>query len=91
MPHVVVQVFAVLLLILLAILANERFREIGEAVESLARELRAATHHFRLYSAETARGREAEFIRDRLPKRLPKSVLIAVLVLCIAATWWLTR
>ena len=91
MPHVVVQVFAVLLLILLAILANERLREIDEVVESLARDLRDATHHFRLYSAETTRGTEAEFIWDRLPKRLPKSVLIAFVVLCAAATWWLAR
>jgi len=91
MPHVVVQLFAVLLLILLVILANERRREIGEAVEVLARELRDATRYFRLYSAETTRGREAEFIRDRLPKRLSTSVLIAFFMLCAAATWWFTR
>jgi Sec-independent protein translocase protein TatA len=91
MAHVLAQLFAVLLLIALVTLANERRREIGEAVEALARELRDATRHFRLYSAETTRGREAEFIRDRLPKHLSTSVLIAFFVLCSVAIWWLTR
>jgi hypothetical protein len=44
-----------------------------------------------VYSAETARGKEAEFIRDRLPKRFPTAIFIALLVLFAAGAWWLTH
>lgn len=53
----------------------------------LARELKRHP----VYSAETIQSREAEFIRDRLPKRVPTVlVLFAVLVLG-AVAWWLNR
>jgi hypothetical protein len=92
MSHVVIQLFVtLLLLLLLAILAKQHRREIGDAVDTLTRELRDATRHFRMFSAETTRGREAEFIRDRLSQHWPTMLLVAILVLWAAAEWWLTR
>jgi hypothetical protein len=44
-----------------------------------------------LYSAETTNGKEAEFIRDRLPKRFPTGVVLVVVALFGAILWWLTR
>jgi hypothetical protein len=44
-----------------------------------------------VYSAETVTGREAEFIRYRLPKRVPSLIAAAVLVVLGALAWWLTR
>jgi flagellar biogenesis protein FliO len=50
---------------------------------------------FRLpvYSAETVRGKEAEFIRDRLPIKFAPTLLImvALLALVLALFWWVTR
>jgi hypothetical protein len=44
-----------------------------------------------LYSAETTRGREAEFIRDRLPRKFPVAPLVvAAAIFCVVA-WWLAR
>jgi hypothetical protein len=44
-----------------------------------------------VFSAETTRGQEAEFIRDRLPKRLPGlALMLTVLLLAGAVVWrWL--
>lgn len=44
-----------------------------------------------VYSAETTDGKEAEFIRERLPKRFPALVLLVLVLLFGAAVWWLTR
>jgi hypothetical protein len=44
-----------------------------------------------VYSAETTDGKEAEFIRDRLPKRFPTAVILVVIVVFGATVWWLTR
>jgi hypothetical protein len=44
-----------------------------------------------VFSAETTKGKEAEFIRDRLPSPWPARVAILVVVLGGAAIWWLTR
>ena len=93
MPHVV-QLLATLLLILLVVGATERLRKSGaaiDAVEGLERELKDAMRRFKVYSTETTRGDEAEFIRDRLRKRLPVTILIALFVLSVAAAWWLVR
>ena len=34
---------------------------------------------------------EAELIRDSLPKRFPTALVAALLILFVAAAWWLTR
>jgi hypothetical protein len=44
-----------------------------------------------VYSAETTNGREAEFIRDRLPKRFPTVAVLVVIMIFGATAWWLTR
>ena len=44
-----------------------------------------------VYSAETTDGNEAEFIRDRLPKRFPIVIILVVMVLFGATVWWLMR
>jgi hypothetical protein len=44
-----------------------------------------------VFSAETVAGKEAEFIRDRLPGRLTAAVIVlaAVGVVGTLAAWWL--
>ena len=44
-----------------------------------------------VHSAETTRGKEAEFIRDRLPKRFPIVIVLGVIVIFGAVAWLLTR
>jgi hypothetical protein len=44
-----------------------------------------------VYSAETIRRKEAEFIRDRLPKKLPGRVFLFFFVVLALIAWWLTR
>jgi hypothetical protein len=53
---------------------------------------RAARFRLPVYSAETVHGKEAEFIRDRLPVRWERTLLIMLLafVLVLAVMWWLT-
>jgi hypothetical protein len=49
------------------------------------------TARFRLpvYSAETVQGKEAEFIRDRLPAKLPPLLVVAGVALgVLLAIWW---
>jgi len=44
-----------------------------------------------VYSAETTQGREAEFIRDRLPKRVPTVFVLAAILMSGLLVWWLSR
>jgi hypothetical protein len=44
-----------------------------------------------VYSAETIRGKEAEFIRDRLPRKVPRARFVILLLLIGVLVWWLTR
>jgi hypothetical protein len=54
---------------------------------------RAARLRLPVYSAETVHGKEAEFIRDRLPVRWSRTLLIMLLafLLVLAAMWLLMR
>jgi hypothetical protein len=54
---------------------------------------RAARFRLPVYSAETVHGKEAEFIRDRLPVKWGRTLLIMLLsfVLVLAVMWLLTR
>lgn len=48
--------------------------------------------HTPLFSAETTNGREAEFIRDRLPKRpswLLYGLAATLMVVVVVVRWWL--
>jgi Sec-independent protein translocase protein TatA len=88
MRHIVAQQLPILLLVVLLILMSRRLTPLRGAVVTLTRELQ---RRMPVYSAETTRGKEAEFIRDRLPKRFPAALVVALLVLYAAAAWWLAR
>ena len=53
----------------------------------------AARFRLPVYSAETVAGREAEFIRDRLPIKAAVTlvILLALLALLLAAFWFVSR
>jgi hypothetical protein len=91
-PHLGTQLLAIILLIVLVVLAGRHLRSLRDPADALARELRDEIHRrMPVFSAETTRGTEAEFIRDRLPRRFPFALAIAALVLFLAADWWLNR
>ena len=50
---------------------------------------RVARFRLPVYSAETVRGKEAEFIRDRLPAKPPTLLVVVVITLgVLLAIWW---
>jgi hypothetical protein len=49
---------------------------------------RAARLRLPVYSAETVRGREAEFIRDRLPTKFPTLLVVGVVTLSVLLAIW---
>jgi len=53
--------------------------------DALRRELRGV---FPVYSAQSVRGREAELIRDRLPRRLRFGMTLLLLVIAAGALAW---
>ena len=65
-------------------------RELRTQLRHLEHELRA---RLPLFSAETVRGKEAEFIRERLPHKAPRLLLVMLgaFVVTVAVAWWLTR
>jgi len=86
------QLVAVLVVVALIVGSGRYLRGLRGDADLLARELSdAVQRRMPVYSAETTRGKEAEFIRDRLPNRFPTAIVVAVLVLFAAAAWWLTR
>ena len=91
MSHTSAQLLAILLLIVLVIIAGRRLRRPDGVHDALARWQEELQQRLPVYSAETILRREAEFIRDRLPKRFPTALVVALLVLYAAAAWWLTR
>ena len=81
-----------LLIVLVIVALIFGSRHLRGGADRLSRELSdAVQRRMPVYSAETTRGKEAEFIRDKLPKRFPTVLVIALAVLCAAAAWWLTR
>jgi hypothetical protein len=90
MKHIVIQQIAMLLTILVLVVAVRRWVrfEIQDQLPQLLREL---TRHMPVYSAETTQGREAEFIRDRLPKRVPRMFALAAILMSGLLVWWLSR
>ena len=53
---------------------------------------RASLFQMRVYSAETLDGKEAEFIRDRLPTKLPLLRIIGIVGLgVLLAIWYAMR
>jgi hypothetical protein len=55
------------------------------------RNLLAELRLFPVYSAETIRAKEAEFIRDRLPKRLPLGLAALAVLAFGGVAWWLAH
>jgi hypothetical protein len=49
---------------------------------------RAAPFRLPLYSAETVQGKEAEFIRDRLPTKFPTVLVVGVVALGVLFAIW---
>jgi hypothetical protein len=45
----------------------------------------------KVYSAETIHGKEAEFIRERLPRKAPRARYVVLLLVVGVLVWWLTR
>ena len=49
---------------------------------------RAARFRLPVYSAETVQGKEAEFIRDRLPTKFPTLLVVIVVTLGVLLAIW---
>lgn len=90
--HFGLQQLAIVLLVVLLIFWSRHLRNLRGPLDGLLHELReSGLRRMPVYSAETTRGKEAEFIRDRLPKRFPSTLVVFLLVLYAAAAWWLSR
>jgi hypothetical protein len=72
------------------LLGRHRLRGLGARSDEIDR-LRAELGRVPVYSAETTQGREAEFIRDRLPKRFPYWLVLVAVLAVGAALWWLSH
>ena len=78
-----------LIVVLLIVGARELSRlRTSPGASQLLQELQ---RHMPVYSAETVRGKEAEFIRDGLPKRFPTMLLVLALLVFGVVAWWLSR
>jgi hypothetical protein len=46
-----------------------------------------------VFSAETVRGKQAEFIRERLPRRVPRMLplMLGAFGVMLRVAWWLAR
>jgi hypothetical protein len=80
---------ALLLVIVAMIFGTTRLKKTGEHFRRS--QLRKELGRMPVYSAETTNGKEAEFIRDRLPKRFPIVIFAVAVVVFGAVAWWLTR
>ena len=80
---------AALLVAAVAWLVHDQ-RKPDSLLRQLEHELRA---RLPVFSAETVRGKEAEFIRERLPHKVPRLLLTLLggLVVVVTVAWWLTR
>ena len=79
----------ILLTIVALIVGSRRLRRFGMS-DDLDR-LGAELHRKPVYSAETTQGKEAEFIRDQLPKRFPWLLFLAGVLAFGALAWWLSH
>ena len=80
----------VVLVVVLLLLGRKRLEQLDAS--GLATRLKQELDgRMPVYSAETTTGKEAEFIRDHLPKRFPWLLLLGVSVLVGAIAWWVTR
>jgi hypothetical protein len=73
------------------------WRQIRGQLDQLAYELDRRFDRHRwlrrrpVFSAETIDGKEAEFIRDRLPRKAPRARFVLLLFLIGVFAWWFAR
>ncbi len=73
------------------------WRQLRDQLDQLGHELDRRVDRNRLalrlkvYSAETIHGKEAEFIRERLPRKAPRARYLLLLLFIGVLLWWLTR
>src|SRR5262245_26601620 len=73
------------------------WRQLREQLDQLGHELDRRVDRNRLalrlrvYSAETIHGKEAEFIRERLPRKAPRARAVLLLIVVGVIVWWLTH
>ena len=80
-----ISISQVLLLVVIVLIVFAS-RDLGARLNELENEL---LERLPVFSAETTRGKEAEFIRDRLPERIPWiHVALAALGAAGALVWW---
>jgi hypothetical protein len=72
-------------------------RQLRAHLDQLGHELdrRVDRNRWRLrlpvFSAETVRGKEVEFIRERLPRKVPYARFVVLLFLMGVLAWWFAR
>ena len=79
------------LTLVLLIVGARQLSRFGASPDEVSQVLRELKRHMPVYSAETVQGKEAEFIRDGLPKRFPTALVVIALLLFGAVAWWLGR
>jgi len=91
MSHSSFQLIAIVFIVVLLFLGKRRLFQRGLGGDDLAQLARELKRHMPVYSAETIEGREAEFIRDRLRKRISPWLVPLTVLLVGALVWWFTR
>jgi hypothetical protein len=95
-------VLIVLALVALIVLAAGQappwfWRQLRDQLDQLGHELDRGIDRERwwlrlpIFSAETVRGKEAEFIRERLPSKAPRARAVLLLIVVGVIVWWLAR
>jgi len=88
MSQILPALFLIIAFVVLGTLGRPYLARLDHELSQLLRE---SKRHLPVYSAETVRGKEAEFIRDSLPRRFPTALAVIALLLLGAAAWWLSR
>ena len=81
----------IILVVVALIFGTRLLRGIDDDDGWLRSHLRKKLGRTPVYSAETTNSKEAEFIRDHLPKRLPTIIVLGAVLIVGAVVWWLTR
>ena len=91
MEHMSLQQLAMLVVIALMVFGTRRLSRRGMRLDDLSQLREELQRHMPVYAAETTERKEAEFIRDRLPKRFPIVIVVIAIVVFGAVAWWLNR
>jgi hypothetical protein len=87
-PDNLPQLIAVVITIALLVIAGRRYgSDWLNLMKQLSDEL---VQRMPVYSAESTQRKEAEFIRDRAPKKHSARMFLLLIVVLGAAAWWLT-